>query len=121
MKAKRPVNPCQRVQTLVVSGFISVTVLLWGCPEAAATGTDSRTRTSTSTIHREAAVAEIRSLLDAKLGRAGVSTKVQDKLRTLDDRQLHLMASLADRITAEANTPGTDLALLLLTALVVLL
>ena len=121
MKTRQTAHFWWLVRTLVPSMIISAVVLPWSCSEAKGTSAGSQMIASTTGIHRQAIVADIRSILDAKLGSADVSTKVQDKLQTLDDRQLRLMASLAERIAAEGNTPGADIALLLLTALVVLL
>jgi hypothetical protein len=121
MKARQTANFWGLVRTLAPSMIISAAVLPWSCSEAEGTSAGPQMIASTTGIHRQAVVANIRSILDAKLGSADVSTKVQDKLQTLDDRHLRLLASLAERIAPEGNTPGADIAFLLLTALVVLL
>ena len=47
--------------------------------------------------------------------------RTKDKLLTLDQRQLRLIASLSDRVAKEGNTTGSDIAFLLMTALITLI
>jgi hypothetical protein len=47
--------------------------------------------------------------------------RAKDKLLTLDQRQLRLIASLSDRVAMEGNTTGSDIAFLLMTALITLI
>jgi hypothetical protein len=47
--------------------------------------------------------------------------RTRDKLLTLDDRQIRLIASLSDRIATEGNTTGSAVAFLLMTALITLI
>ncbi len=46
--------------------------------------------------------------------------KAADKLATLNDRQLRVMASLAERVTVDGDGPADGIARLLLTALLIL-
>ncbi len=47
--------------------------------------------------------------------------RAMDKLWTLDHRQIRLIASLSDRVADEGNRPGSDIAFLLMTALIALM
>ena len=47
--------------------------------------------------------------------------KTMDKLWTLDHKQIRLIASLSDRVAEEGNRPGSDIAFLLMTALIALM
>jgi len=46
--------------------------------------------------------------------------RTKDKLLTLDDRQIRLIASLSDRVGTEGRTTGSELAFFLMTALITL-
>lgn len=71
-------------------------------------------------VNRQAALDRILSVLEVKMGRHGVPGKVRDKLLTLSDGQIQLIASLSDRIGGEDRTAGADIAFLLITALIIL-
>jgi len=45
--------------------------------------------------------------------------KIEDKLSTLEYKKISLMASLSERIENESHTAGAEIALLLVTALIV--
>jgi hypothetical protein len=47
--------------------------------------------------------------------------KTKEKLLSLSDRETRLIASLADRVTQGGNTTGSNVAFLLMTALITLL
>ena len=70
--------------------------------------------------NRQAALDRILSVLEVKMGGLNVPAKVRDKLQTLSDGQIRLIASLSDRIDGEDRTAGADIAFLLITALIIL-
>lgn len=70
--------------------------------------------------HR-ANVLKILSVLENKIGDQQLLQRAKDKLLTLGDRQTQLIASLSDRVAKEGNTTGSDIAFLLMTALITLL
>jgi hypothetical protein len=70
--------------------------------------------------NRQATLDRILSALEVKMGGESVPGKVRDKLLTLSDGQIRLIASLSDRIDAEDRTAGADIAFLLITALIIL-
>ncbi len=64
---------------------------------------------------------KILSILENKIGDHQLLQKAKDKLLTLGDRQTQLIAILSDRVAKEENTVGSDIAFLLMTALITLL
>lgn len=71
-------------------------------------------------VNRQAALDRILSVLEVKMEGQSLPDKVRDKLRTLSDGQIRLIASLSDRIDGEGRTAGADIAFLLITALIIL-
>jgi hypothetical protein len=66
-------------------------------------------------------VSKILWVLENKIEDRRLLERTKDKLLTLDDRQIQLIASLSDSVTEEGNTTGSDLAFLLMTALIALI
>jgi len=64
--------------------------------------------------------AKILSVLETRTADEKVIEKAAEKLRTLDGRELRLMASLCDRIEESGGTAGADIAFSLMTAMIVL-
>lgn len=77
-------------------------------------------RSSTGVVNRRADLGKILSALETKMGSHALPGKVKDKLSTLTDAQIRLIASLSDRIAAEGETPSADIAFLLVAALIIL-
>jgi len=65
-------------------------------------------------------VALILSVLEHRMGSNGPPERARDKLLTLSEERLRLIASLSKRIANAGQTAGADLALLLIAALIVL-
>jgi hypothetical protein len=70
---------------------------------------------------REDQVLNILSVLENRMGEQQLLQRVKDKLLTLGDGQIQLIASFSDRVVREKNTTGSDIAFLLMTALITLL
>ncbi len=68
----------------------------------------------------EAGASKIVSILKSRGVEKKVLDKVADKMSDMPERQLHLMSTLCDRISASRGKPAADLAYSLLTALIVL-
>jgi hypothetical protein len=66
-------------------------------------------------------VSKILLVLENRIEDQQLLEKTRDKLLTLDDRQIRLIASLSDRVHTEGNTTGSELAFLLITALITLI
>lgn len=75
---------------------------------------------STRVVARRADLGRILSVLEMKMGGHTLPGKVKDKLSTLTDGQIRLIASLSDRIADEGHTPSADIAFLLIAALIIL-
>lgn len=71
-------------------------------------------------VNRQEALDRILSALEMKMEGDSVPGKVRDKLLTLTDGQIRLIASLSDRIGGEGRAAGADIAFLLITALIIL-
>jgi hypothetical protein len=66
-------------------------------------------------------VSKILSVFENRIGDQELLERTKDKLLTLDQRQLRLIASLSERVVKEGNTAGSDIAFLLMTALITLI
>lgn len=66
-------------------------------------------------------VSKILWVLENKIEDQQLLERTKDKLLTLDHRQIRLIASLSDRVAKEGNTTGSDIAFLLMTALIALI
>ena len=71
-------------------------------------------------MNRESEVANILSVLERKVGDHPLPRKTKDKLLALSDEKLRLIASLCERISVGSDTPGSEVAFLLVAALIVL-
>jgi hypothetical protein len=66
-------------------------------------------------------VSKILSVFENRIEDRQLLEKTRDKLLALDQRQLRLIASLSERVAKEGNTAGSDIAFLLMTALITLI
>jgi hypothetical protein len=66
-------------------------------------------------------VTKILSVFENRIEDQQLLERTKDKLLTLDQRQIRLIASLSDRVAKEGNTTGSDIAFLLMTALITLI
>jgi len=66
-------------------------------------------------------VSRILSVFENRIEDQQILERTKDKLLTLDQRQIRLIASLSDRVAKEGNTTGADIAFLLMTALITLI
>jgi hypothetical protein len=66
-------------------------------------------------------VSKILWVLENKIEDQQLLERTKDKLLTMDRRQIRLIASLSDRVASERNTTGSDIAFLLMTALIALI
>jgi hypothetical protein len=63
---------------------------------------------------------KIIEVLESRIRRSHLSEKAVQKLNAMNDEEIRLVASLCDRISRAGDTAGADVALLLVTALIVL-
>ena len=66
-------------------------------------------------------VSKILSVFENRIEDQQSLERTRDKLLALDQRQLRLIASLSERVTKGGNTAGSDIAFLLMTALITLI
>ena len=59
-------------------------------------------------------------VLEDKIENRNLLEKSKEKIYTMDRRELHLVAALCDKISDEGQTVSSDIAFLLVTALIVL-
>ena len=74
-----------------------------------------------SGLSYSADVSQILSVLESRMEDRQLVERTKDKLLTLDHRQIRLIASLSDRVAKEGNTTGSEIAFLLMTALIALI
>ena len=74
-----------------------------------------------SASHLRSDMLKILSVLENKIEDQQLLGKTKEKLLSLSDRETRLIASLADRVTQGGNTTGSNVAFLLMTALITLL
>src|SRR2546425_8327955 len=92
----------------------------WTHAAAAAPRADLRERADEAAPERKVYIQKILAVLDHKVTDPASKTKAAEKLATLGDRQLRLMAALSDRVALVGDGPADGLALFLITALLVL-
>jgi hypothetical protein len=101
---------------------LAVTLLGGGSDETPAAEVAPPTRGlagSTAIPARRTETAKVLLALGRRGGDRATLRKAADKLATLNDGQIRLIASLSERVVGEGG-PATDVALLLLTALLIL-
>jgi len=69
---------------------------------------------------RQREIARILSVLDGRTPDPAVRRRAAGKLVTLSDRQIRLIASLSERVSDDGAGPAAGIALLLITALLIL-
>jgi hypothetical protein len=75
---------------------------------------------SVAATERQREIARILSVLDRRTADPGVRRRAADKLVTLSDRQIRLIASLSERVSDNGAGAAAGIALLLITALLIL-
>ena len=66
-------------------------------------------------------VSKILSVFENRIEDQQLLERTKDRLLALEKRQLRLIASLSERVAKEGNTAGSDIAFLLMTALITLI
>ena len=104
------------------TGLLILQIVIFHLGVAAATGgtTVSRSDDEYASNHRTN-ILKVCSVLENRIEDQQLLEKTKDKLLTLSEGQIGLIASLSDRVSREGNTPVGDIAFLLMTALITLL
>ncbi len=94
------------------------TLMIWG-PAARCEIKKSRADEEYAT-HRGTDVIKVLRVLEKKIGNQKSLEKAKEKLLTLKDSEFFLVSSLSEQIGKEGDKPGVDIAILLITALIIL-
>ena len=89
-------------------------------PSNAAVSAPSHARTASLSRQRAERLNGIVEILESRIKNHQLPEKAKNKLVAMSDEEIRLVASLCSRMAGEDNTAGVDLALMLVTALIVL-
>ena len=115
-----------RKKTVVRMRFISVQIFFLLCALFLACGSPAH---AAETAQRQSIVREpalnvemlkILPVLEDKIENRKLLEKSKEKIFAMNSRELHLVASLCEKISDEGQTVSSDIAFLLVTALIVL-
>lgn len=73
-----------------------------------------------ATDRHERNISRVLSVLENRIGEGALPAKAKKRLQGMSDEELRLVTSLCDRIAVADNKDGADVALLLVTAMIVL-
>lgn len=110
----------QRYVRLLIACLAGLLVLYGIRHPPTALARNAQTGGRSDVVDRWEDLAKILSILESKMGGERLPEKARRKLLELDDAQIKLIASLAERIATAGQTPGADIAFLLIAALLVL-
>jgi hypothetical protein len=68
---------------------------------------------------RDQNIAKIQAVLENRCEDQGITEKVRDKLLTMSDKRIRLIASLADLIGNNSHIAGVDISLFVITILII--
>jgi hypothetical protein len=111
------------MRKLIAAVAVPLTVLLPAVVPAwdqAAAATRAPVGPARAAPARATDIAKIIAVLERGTTDSLLGAKAWEKLATLSDRQLHLMAALSERAAADGDGPARGLALFLITALLIL-
>ncbi len=100
--------------------FIMLPLQAWNASGAFAASTDVAAKVRRAQFSGGNEIPKIMSVLESRKPDKKILEKAAEKMSDMNDRNLRLMSSLCDRISADGGTPAADLAYSLLTALIVL-
>ncbi len=102
--------------------FLLIMFLLqtWIAPGAFAASIDVAAKARRAQFSGGNEIPKIMSVLESRKPDKKILEKAAEKMSDMNERNLRLMSSLCDRISADGGTPAADLAYSLLTALIVL-
>ena len=110
-----------RILTVIVISSITAGLVASSLSVAAAR-TDAPPRRPVPAVaagDRRAEMGRVLTVLDRKVADPMVRRKAAEKLVVLSSGQIHLIASLADRLAVDGEGPAAGIALLLITALLI--
>jgi hypothetical protein len=95
-------------------------ITIWCGPSVAVAAVSDTRPGGVSPSDREADLSKVLTVFEDKVEDPQVQPKVEAKLVTLKDEQIHLLASLAEKADRSDHAAGADVAFLLITVLIVL-
>jgi hypothetical protein len=103
-------------------GFFSLLCILffWNPMIAKGEMKESKIGNEHHEMHRETDIMKILAVLEMKIQDQKLLDKAKVKLFTLKDSEFDLITSLSEQIVKEGETPGVDIAFLLVTVLIIL-
>jgi hypothetical protein len=111
----------QRIRAFLPRSIIPLLVICMGCVSATAVAAPGRMGAAPSlAAAREIHLTRVVSVLESRIPSHELSEKTKAKLLTLNDRQVRIAASLADRIAEEEHGAVAETAFFLLTVLIIL-
>ena len=99
--------------------FSLCAILMGGSSIAKGMIEDSKLNYPSNINYRDIEIAEILSVLENRLGSPIVTEKVKDKVLKLSDKQIRLIASLAERIADDGQAAGAEIGLFVITILII--
>jgi len=93
---------------------------VWGSSIAVGATSGSRSGNQYRRVEYKTDIVTILSVLNKRIGSKKLLKKAKDKLSRLDDAEIWLIASLCDHISRDGRKAGTDIAFLLVMALIIL-
>ena len=115
-----------RKKTVVSVRYVSAQIFFLLCALLLAFGTPAHATATAlrQTIVREPALnvdmLKILPVLEDKIGNRKLLEKSKEKIFAMNSRELHLVAALCEKISDDRQTVSSDIAFMLVTALIVL-
>lgn len=106
--------------TALTIPLVALLLVVPGWTHAARPDPREPPRVSQVAAPREVYIESILVVLDHTVTDPASRTRAEEKLATLSDRRLRLMAALSDRVALVADGPASGIALFVITALLVL-
>jgi hypothetical protein len=98
---------------------LSCALLIGGSSIASARMDSSKMNYPSNADQRDENIAKVLYVLEDRCEAPGITEKLKDKLLTMSDKQIRLIASLADLISKNGHIAGTDISLFVITVLVI--
>ncbi len=115
------IKPERFVKTVAAGLALVQWLILIPSTTIAASGKNASDSPAPYELGLAADVSKILSVFENRIEDQQLLERAKDKLLTLDQRQIRLIASLSDRVAKEGDTAGSDIAFLLMTALMTLI
>jgi hypothetical protein len=113
-------NPAKLLNRISLRLMALLCALLIGGSSITEAGIDrSRLNHPLNLDQRDQNIAKIQAVLENRCEGLEITEKVRDKLATMNDKQIRLIASLADLIWKNGHIAGADISLFVITVLII--